>query len=183
MQTAVVRMPDREACAAQLAAALADADVASQADLLEILAELGGKAALEAVARAAQSDHPELQDKATRLLGRWMTIDAAEVLAPMMRPQNAGPYRTRALRGYLRIVRQFDVPPEQRVEMCAAAWQAAEREAEKRLVLEILKATPASRDFDWRSTRPATRRLAPKPRGSPARLLLPARIRTRLPSC
>jgi hypothetical protein len=45
-------------------------------------------------------------------------------------------YRIRAIRGYIRLVRQFNMPPAQRVEMCAKALNTAERATEKKLVLQ-----------------------------------------------
>ena len=45
-------------------------------------------------------------------------------------------YRIRAIRGYIRLVRQFNMPAEQRVEMCAKALKTAKRDTEKKLVLK-----------------------------------------------
>src|SRR4029079_787459 len=80
LKTAAVRMPDREACAAQLAAALDRAPTATKTTLLVILAAVGGTKALAAVGGAAKSSDPTLQDVGSRVLGEWMTIDAAPVL-------------------------------------------------------------------------------------------------------
>src|SRR5439155_26345707 len=80
LKTAAVRMPDREACAAEIAAAMNRAPAATKAVLLDILAAVGGTKALAALAAAAKSTDATLQDESTRLLGNWMTIDAAPVL-------------------------------------------------------------------------------------------------------
>jgi len=82
LRAAAVRMADREACAAKLAAALervpaGDATAPTRVALLETLAEVGGVRALAVMKAAAASAD---DDAATRLLGTWMTPDAADVL-------------------------------------------------------------------------------------------------------
>ena len=72
LRAACVRMPDRDACAAQLTAAMPRANVSAKRAILETLASVGGTRALRSVAIAAEAKQPELQDTATRLLGQWM---------------------------------------------------------------------------------------------------------------
>ena len=133
-------MPDREACAAELAAALDRSPVPTKSVLLEILASVGGTKALQTVGAAARSRDPALQDVSSRLLGEWMTIDAAPVLLDLTK--TGGNYQTRALRGYIRIARQFTMSDQQRVEMCKNAMEAARQPAEQKLVLEVLQRYP-----------------------------------------
>ena len=140
LKTAAVRMPDREACAAELAAAMNRAPTTTKAVLLDILAAVGGTKALAAVGAAGKSSDPALQDASTRLLGEWMTIDAAPVLLDLAK--TGGSYQGRALRGYIRIARQFTMPDQQRAEMCKSAMEAARQPAEQKLVLEVLKRYP-----------------------------------------
>ena len=83
LRTACTRMPDREACADRLTAALARAPVPAQCAVLEILGTMGGTRSLQTVAAAAKDASPELQDTASRLLGEWMTVDAAPVLVEL----------------------------------------------------------------------------------------------------
>ncbi len=80
LRAAATRMPDREACARLLAAALPQASVPTQAALVEILGAVAGSTALETIGAAAKSATPELQDTASRVLGAWMNLDAAPVL-------------------------------------------------------------------------------------------------------
>ena len=54
--------------------------VPTQMRLLEILGAMGGTKALETIGAAAKSSDAELQDTGSRLLGEWMTADAAPVL-------------------------------------------------------------------------------------------------------
>lgn len=141
LRAAAVRMPDREACATMLAEAMDEAPTSAQITILETLAAMGGPTALQAMAEAANSDNPQLQDNATRLLGSWMTVDAGPVLLDLA--QSPGPYQVRALRGYIRLARQFVMPDQQRVEMCRKALEAAERDAERKLVLEVVQRYPS----------------------------------------
>jgi len=136
---AAVRMPDRESCAERLASALSAATEAADADiaLLETLAAVGGTKALETVEQAAASGARTLEDAATRLLGTWMTADAAPVLLKLAKASD-GAFRGRALRGYLRIARQCRMPDNERAEMCRAALAAAADDNERKMVVEIL---------------------------------------------
>jgi len=104
---------------------------------------MGGKTALETVAEAAKSDNAQLQDAATRVLGEWMSVDAGPALLELAKDPDC-PFRARALRGYLRLPRQFGsrLSGQQRVDMCRKAWQAAERDAERELVLQVMERYP-----------------------------------------
>jgi HEAT repeat protein len=144
LKAAAVRMPDREACAADLAKALDTAPSAAKVVLLDILAAVGGTKALAAVGAAAKSSDAELQDISSRLLGEWMTIDAAPVLLDLTKTAPGEKYQGRALRGYIRIVRQFVMPDDQRLAMCECALAACRQPAEKKLVLEVLKRYPSA---------------------------------------
>ena len=142
LQAACVRMPDREACAQKLATALATAPEASKGAILETLAAMGGKTALRTVRAAAHSKDVPLQDTATRLLGSWMTVDAGPALLELA-TASGSPYQVRALRGYIRLVRQFRMPAAQRVAMCRQAWAVAQRDAERKLVLQVIQRYPS----------------------------------------
>lgn len=141
LKTAAVRMPDRDASAAELASSLNRAPAETKRVLLDILLEVGGAKALQAVATAAKSSDPVLQDKGSDVLGKWMTIDAAPVLLDLAK--SSGRYQGRAYRGYLRIARQFATSQQQRVEMCQTALDATRQPAEQKLVLDVLKAYPS----------------------------------------
>lgn len=143
LRIACQRMPDREACAERLVAALAAAPVPARCRLLEVLADVGGASALKAMAAAATQNVPELQDTATRLLGEWMSLDAAPVLADLARSATDERFQVRAVRGYIRLARQFDMPEPQRVAMCRTALEIARRDVDKKLVLEVLQRYPS----------------------------------------
>jgi hypothetical protein len=145
LKTASVRMPDREACAAELAAAVQRASsIPTKVALLETLGAVGGAKALAAVGAAAKSTSDPLQDASTRLLGEWMTADAAPVLLDLAKNERQDKYHVRELRGYLRIARQFVLPDQERIAMCRQALEAARRPAERQLVLEVLQRYPSA---------------------------------------
>ena len=100
--------------------------------------------ALETVAAAARSSDQELRDAAypragivevgrRRARSCWncTTRSATDRL------------KIRAIRAYIRIARQFDMPAERRAAMCRTALETAERDADKRLVLEVLLRYPS----------------------------------------
>jgi HEAT repeat protein len=139
LKAACVRMPDREACAKELGAAMERAPGPTKIALLKILGAVGGTEALASLGAAAKSSDSELQDASSRLLGEWMTADAAPVLLDLAKTAPGEKYRVRALRGYIRIARQFVMSDQQRCEMCQFAMAAATQPAEQKLVLDVLK--------------------------------------------
>ena len=143
LTAACVRMPDREACAAQLAPVFAAATGPTKVALLEALGSVGGTRALGVVAEAAKGGDAEMRDAGTRLLGAWMTADAAPVLLDLAAAEQEGKYRTRGLRGYLRIARQFVLPDAERSEMCRRALPLARDEVDRKAILSILSRYPS----------------------------------------
>jgi len=143
LRKACLRMPDRDACAAQLLKRMPAASTSGKSDLLDLLGELGGTKALEGVSAAAGDADEALQDAATRVLGEWMSPDAAPVLLQLATSGN-DKFKVRCLRGYIRIARQLDVPENERMAMCRQALAAASRDEEKKLVLEVLGRYPSS---------------------------------------
>ena len=143
LRAACVRMPDGEACAAELSAAMAKVPVATQVKFLEILGALNNAKSLAALSAAAKSRTEELQDAATRLLGETMTLDAGPVLLDLAKTLPDGKYKIRALRGHIRLARQFNMPERQRVQMCVDALNASQRPDEQKLILEVMEIHPS----------------------------------------
>jgi HEAT repeat protein len=137
------RMPELDAAAAKLMAVWPKASTRVRIAIVEILGTMGGQAALRGLAQAARDSEDEVQDAVTRVLGEWMSADAAPVLLDLARTGNPR-YRIRALRGYIRIARQLDVPLNDRIAMCRNALAIAQRPEEKRLVLEVLRRYPTA---------------------------------------
>ncbi len=107
LKMAALRMSDRDGCAAKLAGALAGTPAANQKYLLELLGRVGGQKALEAVVAGVKSSDPAIKDAATRVLGEWLSADAAPALLEIVKSDADAKYQTRALRGYIRIARQL----------------------------------------------------------------------------
>lgn len=144
LKAASIRQADREAAAAQLAAAYDRAgSVETKSTLLEILGAMGGAKALATVHVAAKTRDAQLQDVSTRLLGEWMTADAAPVLLDLARRGPGDKYQVRAVRGYIRIARQFALPDEERAQMIRDAFVIARQPAEQKLVLEVMRRYPS----------------------------------------
>ncbi len=144
LKAACVRMTQREECAEKLASALDQAPASAKEAILDTLKDMGGQKSLETMARMGKSEDSRMQDTATRILGEWMSADAGPVLLDLAKDPKSG-YRVRALRGYIRLPRQFGLrmPDQQRVDMCRKAWEAAERDAERELVLQVIERYPS----------------------------------------
>ncbi len=96
LMAACTRMPDREACAEQLVAPMGQAAAAAKCSLLKVFGAIGGAKALQEAAAAARDANPEVQDTASRLLGQWMSADAAPVLLDLAKTPADEKYKTRA---------------------------------------------------------------------------------------
>ena len=98
---------------------------------------------MNTLAGAARGTDPQLQDLSTRHLGEWMTADAAPVLLDLTKSAPGEKFQVRALRGYIRIARQFVLPEPERLQMCEQALAAAKQPAEQKMVLDVLKRYPS----------------------------------------
>jgi HEAT repeat protein len=144
LQEASVRMADRDGCVSKLASALDKAPADMKVMLLDTIGAVGGAKAVVTMATAARSGDEALEDAATRLLGKWMTADAAPILLELATAEPGGKFKTRALKGYIRIARQFVLPDAERAGMCRKALAAATTEADRKAVLEILERYPSA---------------------------------------
>ena len=143
LRAASVRMADRDATAAELTAAMQRAPAEVKTKLLETIGAIGGKKSLETIASALKGSNEDLKDAGSRILGEWMSVDAAPVLLDVAKDDKAGRYQVRALRGYIRLMRQFPVPDAERAAMCQSALDAATRIEEQKLVMQVLERYPS----------------------------------------
>ena len=132
------RAVDPDAIATKLSAVYDGATLQSQSALLELFGALGGRVAIEAVQRAVADPTELIQDTATRILGEWPDPDAAPVLLRVMESDADERFKIRALRGYIRIVRQMDTSNEHRFHMSMEALARAQRDAEILLIVDAL---------------------------------------------
>lgn len=140
---ASLRLPDREATARQLAELSQKADAGHRVTLMEVLTKMGGSVALETI-RGATTDQTEpVRDAAVRLLGEWPSPDAAGPLLEIARGSGDARFQVRALRGYLRIARQLQLSPEERLQMFKTALEVARREEERTLAFSVLERVPS----------------------------------------
>lgn len=148
LKAACARLPLEET-AKTLASAMKDASVEQQQLLLNQLAAIGGETALKTVVEAARSNNDDLQNTATDLLGKWVTIDVAPPLLDLAQNLENRKYKIRALRGYIRVARQLNMTPEQRLEVCRNTLANAERNDEKKLVFEVLRRYPTPEAVEY----------------------------------
>ena len=82
-----------------------------------------------------------MADKATEILGQWNTPEDAAPLATacLNLAKSSSKYKTRAIRAYIRIPRQFDLPEDLRIKMSKIAFDTATRPEDKGLIFEIFK--------------------------------------------
>ncbi len=133
---------------AALTEAMSRASTSTKSNLLEILGEMGGAKSLATIAAAVKGSDPELQDTGSRVLGEWMEVDAAPVLLDLAKTAPSDKYQVRALRGYIRLARQFAQSDQQRAEMCQTALDASGRAAEQKLVMTVLQGYPSLEGLD-----------------------------------
>jgi HEAT repeat protein len=141
LRAACIRMPEGDACAEQLALAMANAPAPTKGTLLEIVGEMSGAKPLEIMSAAGKGSDPQLQEIVVRVLGKSLNLDAAPVLLDLAKTAPNPNHQVNALRGYIRFARQFVKADAQRVAMCEQAWAIAPRLEEKKLVLEVLGRT------------------------------------------
>ncbi len=141
LKAACARLPLEET-AQTLAQAMDGASIEQQQLILNQLAAIGGETALKTVVQAARSNEDALQNTATDLLGKWVTIDVAPPLLDLAQSLENRKYKIRALRGYIRVARQLNMTPAERLEVCRNTLANAERNDEKKLVFEVLRRYP-----------------------------------------
>lgn len=141
LKAACARLPLEET-AQTLAQAMDGASIEQQQLILNQLAAIGGETALKTMVAAARSNEDALQNTATDLLGKWVTIDVAPPLLDLAQSLENRKYKIRALRGYIRVARQLNMTPAERLEVCRNTLANAERNDEKKLVFEVLRRYP-----------------------------------------
>lgn len=143
LTTAALRMADREACAAMLATYIQAASAVNQSYILDLLGKISGRKALEAVVSSARSNDPALKEAGTKVLGEWVNPDAANALLEIAKGDAQAKYQIRALRGYIRIARQLQLPDDERLAMFRTAMEIAKRDEDKQIALDILSRIPS----------------------------------------
>ena len=138
LRAACSRMSDRDASTAKVLDAIASAQVPAKCTLLGVLVTIGGDKALKAVAAAASDSNAEIRRAGYRALGEWTSADAGPELLNLVKSSDPE-LKVGALRGYIRVARQFDIPDAPRLAMFREIMTLAQRDDERRLALDILK--------------------------------------------
>ena len=136
------RMPDRDAAADAVLERMNGASAGDAVELADLLVFVGGAKALSGLEAAANSGDVAAADAATQALGRWLTPDVGPALLKLAKSGNEK-YRVRCLRGYIRVIRQFGLKANQRLQMCKQAFDTATRDDERKLVLDTLTRIPS----------------------------------------
>jgi len=127
----------------RLTGRLSKASPAQKSALLRVLSVIGGANALNAVREAANDSNAQVSDAAIRVLCSWKTADAAGDLFALAKDSPNQSRKTAALRGYINLVRDENLPIEKKLEICRQAAALIQRDEEKKLLLGALSTVPA----------------------------------------
>jgi len=118
-------------------AAMANVAEAEKAVALPLLGRTGAPAALRAIQSALASKNPELYGGGVRALANWPKPDVAEQLLGLAQGTTNPEYRSWALGGLARAVTsKGTMPPARRLELLKLAMALADRDEDRRVVLE-----------------------------------------------
>lgn len=110
--------------------------------LLRLMTATGSPKALETVRAAATTGDGELKDSAERLLCEWPTADALPTVMEMAQNADDATLRVVALRGAVRMLKESEADPSERLEQLEALMVLAGNADEKKQVLSGLAVTP-----------------------------------------
>jgi len=146
LEAAAQRATDKPAAVKKLLA-MAGGDEQKVAALVETLSALGGDEALAALNRLVSSSSPDTQNAAVRALGTWADFSASKPLLAIAGNKEAQlNQHVLAVQGLAALVRSAEAAPAaSRVELALAAYNAARRLEEKKLILSALGAVPDRR--------------------------------------
>jgi len=123
-----------------LLAAFRKAQGAPKRALLRILCAAGGDQALDVVRQACGDADAELKEAALRALCDWPSVDAKPDLERLIQAPPTPKFKILALRGYVRLIEVETAAPEARFAALKQAFDWADRDDERRLVLATLGA-------------------------------------------
>ena len=146
IEAAVFRSTQPDVCTEALGAMIPSSSGADREFLFEQIRTAGGAKAVALMRGFATGSDAALQDAATKTLGRWLSADAAPVLLQVA--QEDGKYANRALAGYIRIFRQFELPESERLAMAAQALKVASRTNERNAAIDAMTRFPCVGTFE-----------------------------------
>ncbi|MGL6194231.1 MAG: hypothetical protein ACRC2T_05355, partial [Thermoguttaceae bacterium] len=141
------RMPQKEGFDTVLDISEKNANRDVRFAMIDLLKTIGGKDAVDATLKMALGNRADLADKATQVLGTWDSPDTMEEIAAALlkvaKESKEERFKTRGIRGYIRLARQFNYPEDQRIEMIKTAFDTATRPEDKALVFDIFARNPS----------------------------------------
>lgn len=146
VHAAITRSTQPDLCAETLGAMIARSSGADRDYLFEQIRTAGGAKAVALMRQYAMGRDESLQDAATKTLGEWLSADAGPVLLEVAKGN--GKFANRALGGYIRLFRQFELPEPERVAMAAEALKVAGRANERNAALEAITRFPCVGTYD-----------------------------------
>ena len=132
------RNPDPERRADAVIGFMASAPAARKAVILKVLPRVPGERALRASAAAAADKDPQVQAAGVYALSEWPDLKASDELLRIVSTTANRKYLLMALEGYVRLVREADLPVYKKVELLRNALCVPKDDADKRAVLRGL---------------------------------------------
>ena len=138
----IARIPEKQACADKLLAALGQADAPAKSALLRRLSATPVPKALQAIRAATTDANNEVKDAAVHALCDWQGPEAAPELLDMAKGSANPTYKILALRGYMRLIGDKNIPADKKLAMCKEAAALAQRDDDKKQLLGALGTVP-----------------------------------------
>jgi HEAT repeat protein len=143
IQNAVVaaanRIAEPEHRADVLLTAIDETTGSNKADLIRPLARIGGKKALLKVAEETNNEDPKVQTAAVYTIANWPDFNATKKLLNICRTTEEKKYLYLALRGYIRLVKEAELTPEEKYAKIKETFAIAVETEEKNLILTGLE--------------------------------------------
>jgi HEAT repeat protein len=136
-------------CLEPLLAGLSSTKPALRVILLEQLGSLGGSRALAAVRVAVASEDAGLHEGAFRVLAAWPDWEAAPELLRYVQSSDQATRRFLAFRGYVRLCREANTTPAERLARVSEAARLAADTGEKLVVVSALAEVPDPGVLKW----------------------------------
>jgi HEAT repeat protein len=132
------RNPDPERRADGLIGFMAGAPPARKAVILKVLPKVPGDRALQASAAAAADKEPQVQAAGVYALSQWPDLKASDELLRIVSTTANRKYLLMALEGYVRLVRETDLPAYKKAGLLRSALALPKDEADKKAMLRGL---------------------------------------------
>jgi len=145
LKSACTRMP-QDAAATEVAKVIPTSSRPIQLFLLELLMEIAGPKSVAVVESYVWANDDALKNTASRLLGEWRSPPDVDLIAAaclnLATVATDDGYKSRGLRAYIRLARQFNMPEAKRLEMAKTMFDLATRNTDKILVFGVYSRYP-----------------------------------------